>query len=281
MSQAFRFLLCSIPLTLEIQHTVCDLFVHHRQYLSFGHPYWKGLCIMRIKKGILSISIVTAILSFYTISLASEEGVPFHALPIEHELRKNECLVENKYLQEILLFPEEPFQADEAGKIAESLDRVPDSILRQAANRKIKIKLFNGSLTDQKHAEHLKGITPRGYSDSNKTWDSVPGMGGSRIVYVKIGHSEKGKGHGSINLELHEFAHTLDKMVYNNIRYQEKFLRIWKKEADLLFPNQAYFLNHPEEYFAEAFATYYFSEETRKIVKWKAPRTYQFIKKLK
>ncbi|WP_420535002.1 anthrax toxin lethal factor-related metalloendopeptidase, partial [Bacillus mycoides] len=47
------------------------------------------------------------------------------------------------------------------------------------------------------------------------TWDDVPGVGsdiGGKPVMARIGFSERGKGHGSINLELHEIAHAIDRV---------------------------------------------------------------------
>ena len=54
---------------------------------------------------------------------------------------------------------------------------------------------------------------------------------GSHTVLVKIGASDKGKGHGSVNLELHELAHSVDQIVYGGIRDDDKFLSIWRKEV--------------------------------------------------
>ncbi|MEF2098411.1 hypothetical protein V3595_27995 [Bacillus sp. CFBP9009] len=48
-----------------------------------------------------------------------------------------------------------------------------------------------------------------------------------------VGASDKGKGHGSVNLELHELAHSIDKIVYNGIRDDVNFLGIWGKEVNV------------------------------------------------
>ena len=54
-------------------------------------------------------------------------------------------------------------------------------------------------------------------TENDATWDDVPGMGGSHTVFVKIGASDKGNGHGSVNLELHELAHSVDHIVYGDL----------------------------------------------------------------
>jgi Pro-Pro endopeptidase len=179
----------------------------------------------------------------------------------------------------LVILPEEEFDQQEAASIIRRLVLLPNSMIRKAVDSNIKVKLFEGNLTDNPSARHLKGIIPRGYT-SNRTWDQVPGIGGSRIVLVKIGSSEKGKGHGSVNLELHELAHSLDRHVYGQIREEERFLKIWKRESRLLFPGRAYFLDYPEEYFAESFAMFYIGGLPARLLREAAPQTYQYIEGL-
>lgn len=203
-----------------------------------------------------------------------------------YEYPKQSLLVESLQPEDVLLagklivLPEMDFDQAEAAKIINRLTILPESMVLKAVNRNIKVKLFVGNLTDNPTASHLKGIVPRGYT-SKKTWDQVPGIGGSRTVLVKIGSSEKGKGHGSVNLELHEFAHSLDRHVYDGIRQEERFLKIWKRESQLLFPGRAYFLDYPEEYFAECFAMFYIGGLPSKLLKEAAPQTYQYIEGLR
>jgi Pro-Pro endopeptidase len=183
-------------------------------------------------------------------------------------------------LEKMVVLPNEPFNESEAKKMIMTLGNIDENILKKIANKGIYVKLFNGKLTDEPTARYLRRKTPRGYTFPWITWDDVPGLGGNRIVLVKIGHSESGKGHGSINLELHEVAHSVDRIVFDGIRSKPRFLEIWRKEASNLFPGNLYFINYPEEYFAESFAMYYYSEETRQHLKEAAPLTYQYIKKL-
>jgi hypothetical protein len=186
----------------------------------------------------------------------------------------------NAPIQKIIVLPEQKFNQNEALKIIKTIEHIHPSILRKAAAKHIYVKLFTGKITDERTAAHLHGKQPRGYLLTDFTWDDVPGMGGTHIVLVKLGHSERGKGHGSINLELHELAHSVDRIVFNGIRSQPRFLAIWRKEAHNLFSGNSYFLNYSEEYFAESFAMYYYSEETRQQLKKTAPLTYQYIKNL-
>ncbi|EPR27493.1 anthrax toxin lethal factor-related metalloendopeptidase [Geobacillus sp. WSUCF1] len=183
-------------------------------------------------------------------------------------------------LGRIIIVPETEFSASEANEMIRTLAHIDRTILEQAADHHIYIQLLTGPITDEPTARHLRGKTPRGYMPGSKTWDDVPGIGGAHLVLVRLGHSEKGKGHGSVNLELHEFAHSLDYIVFDRIHETDEFQAIWREEAPRLFPGEYYFLTYPEEYFAESFAYYYASDKTRQTLRAAAPRTYALIRGL-
>ncbi|GIN70125.1 Pro-Pro endopeptidase [Bacillus sp. J14TS2] len=182
-------------------------------------------------------------------------------------------------LKEIVVLPQNDYNHNEAKAIIHRLDQLPKSILQKTVHQHIKIILFNGKLTDHDRVPFLQGEIPRGYTEP-VVWDDVPGIGGTELVYVKIGHSERGKGHGSVNLEYHELAHSLMNLVYNDTIVSDEISNLWSVEAESIFPRNQYFLNYKEEYFAECFAYYFFSPETRKVLQQKAPKTYEFFNKL-
>ncbi|RFU61699.1 toxin [Bacillus sp. V59.32b] len=222
-----------------------------------------------------------ALFSFDSLPSASEEGITWAELPENNPLKHKKLIKDNQNLQRLFLFSNSVFNNEEAYSIIKTISSLPPFMHDRLVHHNVRIKLFTGSLTDNRSARHLKGEKPRGYTNSEHTWDDVPGMGGTRNVLVKIGASGKGSGHGSVSLELHELAHTLDTIVYGNIREDEGFLRIWKEEAPKLFPGRPYFLTHPEEYFAESFAMYYYKNARDKTeLQTKAPKTYFFIKQL-
>ncbi|WP_316569872.1 anthrax toxin lethal factor-related metalloendopeptidase [Neobacillus sp. YIM B06451] len=219
-------------------------------------------------------------LSFLTTSKAAPDGVALK------DLQNNQRLMElikgedaNRLVGEIILFPREPFNLEQSAEIINTITSLPESLLKKIHQAGIVIRLFNGKLTDNPSAQHLKGVIPRGYTNE-MTWDDVPGIGGSKVVLVKIGASSRGNGHGSINLELHELAHSVDKLVFHNLSKREPFKSVWEKERASLFPGRDYFLTYSEEYFAEAFALYYYSDDTNFLLKDKAPLTYDIIKGL-
>jgi Pro-Pro endopeptidase len=208
-------------------------------------------------------------------SSADHPGLLLEKAPIKEDIELN-----SEVLEKIILLPEEPFNESEARQIIYRLDHLPPRLLHSVQTEGIMIRLFQDKLTSFPTTQHLKGVTPRGYTNTERTWDEVPGIGGSKLVLVKIGHSEKGSGHGSINLELHELAHSINRYVLDDLYYKMKFTAIWKQEAHLLFPEEDYFLNYEEEYFAEAFAMYYLNLKTNEELEEKAPETHQFFTEL-
>jgi Pro-Pro endopeptidase len=229
-----------------------------------------------VKRWAIGFSILILSLSFYNISQASVDGMKLTDFNEDSILVKSLLTNPKKQLNDIILLPENSFNQKEAAKVVSRLSLLPNQLLDEIKQQGITIKLFEGKLTDNPTASHLRGVIPRGYQ-SETTWDDVPGIGGGKTVLVKLGHSEKGKGHGSINLELHELAHSIDRFILKDLKYNRKFLDIWEKERSILFQNNSYLLLFPEEYFAESFAMYYYNDETKKALYQRAPQTYEFI----
>jgi Pro-Pro endopeptidase len=229
-----------------------------------------------VKRWAIGFSILILSLSFYNISQASVDGMKLSDFNDDSILVKSLLTNPKKQLNDIILLPENSFNQKEAAKVVSRLSLLPNQLLDEIKQQGITIKLFEGKLTDNPTASHLRGVIPRGYQ-SETTWDDVPGIGGGKTVLVKLGHSEKGKGHGSVNLELHELAHSIDRFILKDLKYNRMFLDIWEKERSILFQNNSYLLLFPEEYFAESFAMYYYNDETKKALYQRAPQTYEFI----
>ena len=191
-------------------------------------------------------------------------------------IKANLSLEAKENLGNMIILPEESYDQEEAAAIIERLNQLPPTLLNKVQSRGIKVKLFTGKLTDNKTAQKFAGIIPRGYT-SQKTWDDVPGIGGGKVVLVKIGASEKGQGHSSVNLEYHELAHSIDYKVLNNASKTEAYRLVWNEEKGKLFPNRQYFLQYAEEYFAETFAMFYMGGKEKETLSQLAPKTYQYI----
>ncbi len=231
-----------------------------------------------MKKKILLVCAIILLFTLLGNSHAKESGVRFKNVPKSAKLWDRLQLKSETSLGEIVILPNTPFDHREAAGIISRLDQLPVSLLTKINQEGIIVKLFTGKLTDNSSASHLTGLMPRGYTDT--IWDDVPGIGGSKTVLIKIGASQKGNGHSSVNLELHELAHSIDRYVLNELRHHPDFIFIWQKEKEHLFPGQQYFLTYPEEYFAECFAYFYMGGKLKEELKRKAPLTFTLIQNL-
>jgi Pro-Pro endopeptidase len=209
----------------------------------------------------------------------------FSTTDLPKSLKKVEIALQ-QVLDQLITFPAERYDQTEALKIVDRISQINRGYLEALVRKEMEVRLINRPLTEEPEYKHLKGVVPRGWEGTGNTWDDIPGVGGGSPTIVRIGYSDYGKGHGTLNLELHEIAHTIDFQVFSTISASAEFKDIQKKEARLLIEahpnaaNMAYFTNYPEEYFAESFTYYYLSTETKKELQQKAPLTYQFFEKL-
>lgn len=229
-----------------------------------------------MKKSIFFLLLSLICIPVFQLAKAIPEGIPLSS----YSFQSMNTPLSKPVLNQLVYLPETPFSEADALIMINNLQKIDNSILTLALEQNIKINLFTGSLTDQNGLTSLKDKRPKGYSDSVANWNTVPGMASERVVYAKIGHSEYGKGHGSIALELHETAHAIDRYVFNYIRKDSMYLNIWNQEVKQLFPLQNYFIKFPEEYFAEVFAMYYYSDLTRKELEETVPLTFNFLQSL-
>ncbi|MDF2856935.1 MAG: hypothetical protein K0Q87_2786 [Neobacillus sp.] len=233
-----------------------------------------------MRKWVVATMITAVFLAVITTSQASFDGIKLADYPTDSILIQSiQDEPSLQHLNQMIVLPENLFDQKEAASIINRMGSLPDSMLKNINNQGIILKLFTGKLTDNPTASRLAGVTPRGYH-SKTTWDDVPGIGGTKVVLVEIGHSEKGKGHGSVNLELHEMAHSIDRYLFENSSKGKEFQLIWEEERGLIFPGNIYLIMYPEEYLAETFAMYYLNESSQKMLQSKAPRTFNFIKNL-
>lgn len=229
-----------------------------------------------MKKAGIVLFIVLIFIPFYHLAKAFPEGRSLST----YEFETSEYTLSKPVVNELILLPHADFSENEAIKMINNIQKVDEHILLLAVEESIQVQLFTGSLTSQNGLSELKNVKPKGYGENDPNWELVPGMSDDRVVYAKIGHSEFGKGHGSISLELHEFAHAIDRYVFHYVRFDPIFINIWKQEVDQLFPLKNYFLQFPEEYFAETFAMYYYDEKSKKVLNENAPLTYKYMKSL-
>ena len=186
---------------------------------------------------------------------------------------------ENSVLDQLVVLPAGSYNEKEAQAMMKRLEKIPASILTTLYDKGVKIKLVNGTITNEPELSYLKGVTPRGWEGTGLTWDDIPGVS-EKIVVVRIGYSKKGKGHNSFNLEIHETLHAVDRFVFNGVSDTEEFKNIFNKEAVANYGQDGYISAYPAEYFAEAASLYLYNSTTREELKKSAPLTHAFMDKL-
>lgn len=182
-------------------------------------------------------------------------------------------------LDNLIVLVDKTYDQDEVHNIISRISNISHPILKGLVDDRVTIRLINEPITDDPNFSYLKGVTPRGWEGTGKTWDDIPGAGGNPTI-IRVGYSEKGKGHGTINLELHEIGHAADGWVFEDVSKSDEFKSIWKKEVSNLFKADSYFNSYSEEYFAEVFAMYFLNDSEKEKVRKSAPRTYDFFNKL-
>ncbi len=203
-----------------------------------------------------------------------------HSVEIKFSIAVPE-VIDGSVMDKLIVLPETDYDEYEAKQMIDRLSKIDYRILEELANANVKIKLTNTNVTGVEEYDNLKGVTPRGWESTGKTWDDIPGAGGNPVV-ARIGHSEPSykNGHGAKNLELHETAHAIDYYVFDRISNKSEFLSIMNVEGEKLFPNDSYRGGYSEEFFAETFAMYYLNDKTNQELKEKAPLTYKFMEEL-
>ncbi len=181
-------------------------------------------------------------------------------------------------LKSMIMVPQKTYNDQALQDMLSTIDDIDRPLLQHLNEKGVMIRLFKGNLTDEPLLYPLKWQKPRGW-EQDVTWSDVPGSGGGWLVSAKIGSSSAGNGHSSLNLELHEIAHT----VFNHLppKRKETFRDIWKKEVSTMFPDDTYFTSYISEYFSESFAHYYFNGKTSSQLRRKAPLTYEFMQVFK
>lgn len=171
------------------------------------------------------------------------------------------------------------YDSAKAQAMIDRLNRVDDRILTHTNRAGVNIILMDMPLTDLPEFEYLSGQVPRGWENTKQTWDEVPGAGGHTVA-ARIGHSNPGHGHSTINLELHEYGHAVDSYAAGfTVSESQEFRQIMESEKGALFGDHevSEYFDEPGEYFAEVFAMYYLGGDARSKLANRAPETYDFI----
>lgn len=229
------------------------------------------------------IRVITIVL-FFSFLPYVEITKPFNGILLQkakgyEELIKINELENADILRNLVVIPEKVKDIKSMYQMVQRINHIDRSVLTLLVNQGVKVRLFEGNLTDEPLLYYLKWNSPRGWKE-DVTWEDVPGSGGGWLISAKIGASMPGSGHSSINLELHEIGHTVYRILMTDPKLAKDIQDMWQHEVKRMFLDEAYFVSYSSEYFAEMFAYYYYSKESNFMVKNKAPNTYDFFKQL-
>jgi hypothetical protein len=104
---------------------------------------------------------------------------------------------------------------------------------------------------------YLHGVSPRGWPAS-KTWDDVPGAGGTTgdvTTYLVV--NKLRSGHSSRHMTIHEHAHTYEAAIASKGDVRRSDSTEWMALHSGVGWGEEYLKNYPEESFAESFVRYY------------------------
>ena len=149
-----------------------------------------------------------------------------------------------------------PVSRDQLNAINRQVAKLPPQVLEVVRQAGSNLEVVGGNgITDYPSNAHLKGVTPRGWEGTGKTWDDVPGAsatkaGDSTIIAAR--GMLKPESHGSVNLILHEHGHTVD-LCSGRLSRGSDWQQIHRSQKW----SDTYQSRYPEESWAESFAAYY------------------------
>jgi Pro-Pro endopeptidase len=171
-------------------------------------------------------------------------------------------------------------------QILGNLEKVPDAYQKIGNDFEGMIVIFDGNVTDNPSMESWKGKQIPKWK-KGKTYDILPGVYSItwKEALIKQNYSEKS--HGSVNLELHEDAHLIDHALGVSIgldeissskpfRYVHKISKA-KKDKFGSSEMDKYEYDYRDEFWAEIFAKFYYSSESREKLKDDLPDTHKYF----
>lgn len=203
---------------------------------------------------------------------------PRHIETIGQLLHSSEVARFQKAITMVTLNPNSPVDNQAARAVAIELAKLPLNMLNQADSEGLTIRVTHDNVTT--YHTHLAGVGARGHGGGG--WDQLPGVGafgGSKETVIAMEQDGSGKWrvgthHGSANLVLHEFGHSVDRLVGasttgTNLSKDSAFYAAWYNDYYTL--GDAYFQQagpkgdyEPglEESFAEGLARLYGDNNT-------------------
>lgn len=160
--------------------------------------------------------------------------------------------------------------------------KVPGKIIEKMRKREKGIDLVTNAITSHPAYAYLSGVVPRGHA---RSWDHVVGASASSEYNAVIAADKmEPRYHGSVNVVLHEVAHGIDRYLKDKSddydfsqSYKFRPIQDTTPFRDLYRGGIEYYQDFFEENFAEIFALYFHSPETRQRLQNKHPEAYEFM----
>jgi hypothetical protein len=163
-----------------------------------------------------------------------------------------------------------------------SYERLPTDLNRELLDKGRKLRLIYG----QGVSDDSSWTTPK--THDGRSFKDVVGVGGSPYwgAPTRIVVNRFHKSHGSADLYLHEEAHSIDSTYgYHTITGTKEWRNLHSLPMVKTFLKKKkmtdYYINSPEETFAELFALYYASDETQTEIHAELPDVAVYFESLR
>lgn len=162
--------------------------------------------------------------------------------------------------------------------VMDILENVPDCVQERANELGYKVLIVRWPKKDSDSRDKIRPWNwPRG-----TTWNDLPGWysPGKKAVVIRLPYSRYD--HGSISLELHEYGHMIND-AFDFPAFEQPFLDVFetsKKKKEHVFFRRI--MDHEakkaDEFFAECFAKYYFSDRPRHDLREHFPEACEYFR---
>ncbi len=156
------------------------------------------------------------------------------------------------------------------------LGLLPEEMLATFRERSMFIALTGGTVVNFSEFRALRGTSPRGWEGTGLTWDSVPGTGNAKGVYL----GDSSRPNNAWSLAIHEATHSVDLAVGFSRRSTE-LQRLYREElaraAVVGDTNAAYRRSNIEEFLAVAVDELRCSTKTRTNLQRRYPAMYRYL----
>jgi Pro-Pro endopeptidase len=153
---------------------------------------------------------------------------------------------------------------------------LPEEMLATFRERGMFIALTGGTVVNFAEFRSLRGTAPRGWEGTGLTWDSVPGTGNAKGVYL----GDSSRPNNAWSLAIHEATHAVDLSVGFSKR-STALQRLYREElarAPVVGDgNAAYRRSNIEEFLAVAVDELRCSTKTRTNLQVRYPAMYSYL----